>query len=442
MDRFVGTGDSGEIARARIFGGEAIQRAMTFERSVAGNGAAAYSAEGMSLTIGGGAQDGAAKTALGGTLTVMKAPNADGAYVDGSVGKCFAYGAQRGRFLVQGGADARAGIRLSGADVVIGGDVKGFAFEYMTGGRAAILGDPGRWICSGMSGGAVFVRHDPERGLDEATTLAGFRDLGRWLDEYQRAQGHPGFDRVGWLEGTVRGTLIELGRLQCNCASWHGAVRVFRHRRDRRVQLLMTGRHDLRADGWHQGIAGLAQDPAGWTTSFSEGPEGWRGSPVDARGRAQRAEVLLPADDWEAALAPGDPVWYVHIPASGPLLPEACRDSLLAHRAKLPLWFPGHQGKAFISVSWMFDAQLADHLPADANLVRFLRAFHLHPHRDVTGDQIKERVLGRSGIDWRTCTPTSSLQRAVLAHYRAGGTWAQSGAVLFPDEIETAFATA
>ena len=172
MDRFVGTGDSGEIARARIFGGEAIQRAMTFERSVAGNGAAAYSAEGMSLTIGGGAQDGAAKTALGGTLTVMKAPNADGAYVDGSVGKCFAYGAQRGRFLVQGHADARAGIRLSGADVVIGGDVKGFAFEYMTGGRAAILGDPGRWICSGMSGGAVFVRHDPERGLDEA----GLRD--------------------------------------------------------------------------------------------------------------------------------------------------------------------------------------------------------------------------------------------------------------------------
>jgi len=129
-------------------------------------------AVGEPLEVGGGAQDGAAKTALGGTLTVMKAPNADGAYVDGSVGKCFAYGAQRGRFLVQGGADARAGIRLSGADVVIGGDVKGFAFEYMTGGRAAILGDPGRWICSGMSGGAVFVRHDPERGLDEA----GLRD--------------------------------------------------------------------------------------------------------------------------------------------------------------------------------------------------------------------------------------------------------------------------
>lgn len=164
----MGTGDSGEIARARIFDGEQGDVRLSIDGSVAGNGAAAYSAEGMSLTIGGGAQDGAAKTALGGELMVMKGRNAAGAFVDGSVGKCFAYGAQRGRFLVQGSADARAGIRLSGADVVIGGDVKGFAFEYMTGGRAAILGDPGRWICSGMSGGAVFVRHDPERGLDEA----------------------------------------------------------------------------------------------------------------------------------------------------------------------------------------------------------------------------------------------------------------------------------
>ena len=35
-----------------------------------------------------------------------------------------------------------------------------------------VLGDPGRWICSGMSGGAVYLRHDPARGLDEA----GMRD--------------------------------------------------------------------------------------------------------------------------------------------------------------------------------------------------------------------------------------------------------------------------
>ncbi len=168
-DRFVGTPASGGMARARIFGGDVAELRVTFNGgSVAGNGAAAYATEGLTLTINGGVQDGAAKTALGGSVAILKAPNGQGRYVDGSVGKCFAYGAQRGRFLVQGGADARAGIRLSGADVVIGGDVRGFAFEYMTGGRAVILGDPGRWMCSGMSGGSVFVRHDGARGLDEA----------------------------------------------------------------------------------------------------------------------------------------------------------------------------------------------------------------------------------------------------------------------------------
>ncbi|GAC1700788.1 MAG: glutamate synthase-related protein [Candidatus Limnocylindrales bacterium] len=168
-DRFVGTGAAGALARSRIFAAAPPAPAAAFGGgSVAGNGFAAYATEGLDLAIGGGVQDGAAKTALGGTAAILKAPNAVGRFVDGAVGKSFAYGAQRGRFFVQGGADARAAIRLSGAEVVFGGDLGGFAFEYMTAGTAIVLGDPGRWICSGMSGGIVFVRRDPGRGIDEA----------------------------------------------------------------------------------------------------------------------------------------------------------------------------------------------------------------------------------------------------------------------------------
>jgi glutamate synthase (NADPH/NADH) large chain len=171
--RFIATATAGQLARQRIAGAVVTELASSFGHgSVAGNGFGAYSTDGVSLRISGGAQDGAAKTALGGTFAVLKARNASGEWVDGSVGKCFGYGAQRGRFYVQGGADARAGIRLSGADVLFGGDLHGFAFEYMTGGRAVVLGDPGRWICSGMSGGAVYLRYDAARGLDEP----GLRD--------------------------------------------------------------------------------------------------------------------------------------------------------------------------------------------------------------------------------------------------------------------------
>jgi glutamate synthase (NADPH/NADH) large chain len=83
---------------------------------------------------------------------------------------------------VQGNADSRFCIRLSGADVVIGGEpegrledelgcvadranIKGFAFEYMTAGRAVVLGDPGPWFCAGQTGGRVYLRINEAWGL-------------------------------------------------------------------------------------------------------------------------------------------------------------------------------------------------------------------------------------------------------------------------------------
>ena len=151
--------------------------------SVVGNGFAAYNATGVHLRVEGGAQDGVGKGALGGKVIIMKGQNHLGERINGSVGKGLAYGAQRGLFIVQGNADSRAGIRLSGADVIIGGEVsapladakgaiatraniKGFAFEYMTGGRALVMGDPGPWICSGMTGGVVYLHLNLEMGLN------------------------------------------------------------------------------------------------------------------------------------------------------------------------------------------------------------------------------------------------------------------------------------
>jgi glutamate synthase (NADPH/NADH) large chain len=116
-------------------------------------------------------------------VSILKGKNAEGKRVNGSVGKSFAYGAQRGRLFVQGSADSRFCIRLSGADVVLAGEpeeplddskgcivdranAKGFAFEYMTSGRAVVLGDIGPWACAGMTGGRVYVRVNDGWNLD------------------------------------------------------------------------------------------------------------------------------------------------------------------------------------------------------------------------------------------------------------------------------------
>jgi glutamate synthase (NADPH/NADH) large chain len=156
-----------------------------FSSSVPGNGLGAYNADPVRILVEGGAQDGVAKGISGGRVVIMKGYNHDGKLIDGSVGKSLAYGGTGGFVIVQGDADSRACIRLSGTDVVIGGEiskplndslgfigaranVKGFLCEYMTAGRVIVLGDPGPWICAGMTGGVLYLRPQPHLNFDHA----------------------------------------------------------------------------------------------------------------------------------------------------------------------------------------------------------------------------------------------------------------------------------
>ncbi|HEU4600055.1 MAG TPA: glutamate synthase-related protein, partial [Solirubrobacterales bacterium] len=130
-DRVLGTELAGAIARSRIFddgpeSSDEILASLEFNGgSVAGQGLGAFNAYGVSIRVEGGAQDGVGKAMLGGTISILKGKGARGKRLNGSVGKSFAYGAQRGKLYVQGGADSRFCIRLSGADVVLGGEPEG-----------------------------------------------------------------------------------------------------------------------------------------------------------------------------------------------------------------------------------------------------------------------------------------------------------------------------
>lgn len=194
---------------------------LQYKSSIPGNGLGAYNSDGINIEISGGAQDGIGKTSFGGSIQIFKSKGKDGKFYNGSVGKGFGYGAQKGLLVAQGDADARAGIRLSGADIIIGGQVKtpipanesgnigsnanikGFAFEYMTNGRGLVLGDAGPWICAGMTGGVVYLRHQPEMGLTKeaiqrriakgakvsvtALSEKGIADLNELLGKYVQA---------------------------------------------------------------------------------------------------------------------------------------------------------------------------------------------------------------------------------------------------------------
>jgi glutamate synthase (NADPH) large chain len=185
-DRAIGTHLAGTMVRGWQEGRFApeCEALLHFHHdSIPGNGLAAFTVPQIAIRVEGGAQDGVGKSTRGGKIVILKGENRSGVRVGGSVGKGLAYGALGGTFIIQGDADSRACIRLSGADVVLGGrirtplddslgnlagraNLKGFACEYMTAGRVVVLGDPGPWLCSGMTGGVVYCHLDLEMGFD------------------------------------------------------------------------------------------------------------------------------------------------------------------------------------------------------------------------------------------------------------------------------------
>ncbi len=190
-DRAVGSGVSGVMARQRRAGEKPRKTIRNVlikpgDPCIPGNGLGAFNEAGINIKIQGGAQDGTAKSMSSGRVVILPGENNMGKILDGSVGKSAAYGATDGTLIVAGKyADSRFGVRCSGADLIHLGELtspvsdeeglinsranlKGFAFEYMTSGRGLVLGDPGMDLCSGMTGGVVYLKLNEEMGLTRA----------------------------------------------------------------------------------------------------------------------------------------------------------------------------------------------------------------------------------------------------------------------------------
>ncbi len=71
-------------------------------------------------------------------------------------GNTIGYGATSGRIHLRGKAGERFAVRNSGATLVVEG-VGDHGLEYMTGGRVVVLGETGRNLAAGMSGGIAYV---------------------------------------------------------------------------------------------------------------------------------------------------------------------------------------------------------------------------------------------------------------------------------------------
>ncbi|WP_406278404.1 acyltransferase domain-containing protein [Embleya sp. NBC_00896] len=138
------------------------------------------------------------------------------------------------------------------------------------------------------------------------------------------------------------------------------------------------------------------------------------------RGAASAAAAGLP-------YGPRDPALALHIPDfHGPLTPAACDESLALARAFFPRHFPEEPYRVAVCGSWLLDPQLREYLPADSNIIRFQRRFHLET--DPTGGDPEDTaaigfVFGDPALPPETLPRRTSLERAIGDHLRAGRHW-------------------
>ena len=132
----------------------------------AGNSFGAFLPRGITLALCGDANDYVGKGLSGGHLVVRPPLEVHPGFVAEAniiAGNVMAYGATGGEIFARGVVGERCCVRNSGALVVTEG-VGDHGCEYMTGGRAVILGPTGRNFGAGMSGGIAYV-WDPDAQL-------------------------------------------------------------------------------------------------------------------------------------------------------------------------------------------------------------------------------------------------------------------------------------
>ena len=156
-NRCVGTMVGSEISKK--YGKEGLPEdtiRITFTGS-AGQSLGAFMPSGMTITLIGDANDYLGKGLSGGKIAVIKPEEGTYEAEDNIIaGNVILYGATSGEVYINGLAGERFCVRNSGATAVTEG-CGNHGCEYMTGGKALILGPTGQNFAAGMSGGKAYV---------------------------------------------------------------------------------------------------------------------------------------------------------------------------------------------------------------------------------------------------------------------------------------------
>lgn len=216
-------------------------------------------------------------------------------------------------------------------------------------------------------------------------------DMAIWVRHHEENFDYPGLDwrLVCWLNSILHAQTIRLGRLQCNIKSnFEGKISVCRNR--------------------------------------------------------YNGELKYPCetsdDAWECVLKHGDPVINLHIPASGPLVINDCKESIKSMLAFFRQYLPETNIKAVVCYSWLFDRQLQHILKPTSNILAFQQIGHLFDFVEEGDNHLETiwRVFGEKGRrEGVNAVPHfSDMQRRMAEFVNNGGRFSSGGIFILPEEID------
>jgi len=181
VNRTVGGMLSAEISRK--YGEEGLPEDTIYIKAngTAGQSFACFGAKGLTFELEGEANDYFCK-GLSGARVILYPPKASKfkASEHVIVGNVAFYGATDGEAYIKGIGGERFCVRNSGARVVVEA-VGDHGCEYMTGGRAVILGPIGKNFAAGMSGGIAYILETEDRTVDRINK--GMVDLEKMTEQ-------------------------------------------------------------------------------------------------------------------------------------------------------------------------------------------------------------------------------------------------------------------
>ena len=197
-NRTVGTMLSNEVAKKWEAEGLPEDTIEIKLKGSAGQSLAAWLVKGITLTLEGDANDYVGKGLSGGKLIIYP-PKSSLFKAEENIllGNVALYGATSGEAYFRGVAAERFCVRNSGASVVVEG-IGDHGCEYMTGGKAIILGNTGRNFGAGMSGGIAYV-YDLDGDFEtkcnketfelEKLSKDDFKDLNKFITKHKDLTG-------------------------------------------------------------------------------------------------------------------------------------------------------------------------------------------------------------------------------------------------------------